>query len=221
MKIGVLGTGMVGEVLAGRLIALGHQVMLASRSPGNEKAVAWADSNGAHAHHGTFADAAAFGEIVIFAVLGTAVVDVARLAGPDAFAGKVVVDVTNPLVYVPGEMPRLDPSFINTTSAGEQLQQALPAARVVKTLNTMNCAVMVNPALAGDNHDVFLCGEDAAAKATVIDLLHAFGWAAPIDLGGIEAARGTEMMMPMWLRLYRHFGSAAFNYRIVAPAASP
>lgn len=112
-------------------------------------------------------------------------------------------------------MPQLIPELINTTSAGEELQKALPRARVVKALNTMNCSVMVNPSLVPGDHDVFLCGDDADAKSVVISLLKDFGWSSPIDLGPISAARGMEMMMPMWLRLWNVVGSVVFNYRIV------
>ncbi len=212
MKIGVLGTGMVGQALAAKLASLGHEVMMGARESGNEKAAAWAKDHGGQA--GSFAETAEFAELVIFATLGAALLEAAELAGPDNLAGKVVVDVTNPLDMSKGFPPTLLPHLSNTTSAGEALQTALPKARVVKALNTMNCEVMVNPSRVPGQHDVFYCGNDASAKATVARILRSFGWSEPIDLGPIEAARGTEGMMPFWLRLYGAIGSADFNYRI-------
>ncbi|WBU59244.1 NADPH-dependent F420 reductase [Paracoccus albus] len=211
MKIGVMGTGMVGHALAGKLAALGHEVMMAAREADNPKARDWAKSTGQRS--GTYAEAAAFAEVVVFAVNGSALLSAAESAGP-ALAGKVVIDVTNPLDTSRDGMPVLIPEMSNTTSAGEMLQASHPEARVVKALNTMNCAVMVDPGRVPGQHDVFLCGNDDAAKATVSTLLRSFGWAAPIDLGPIEAARGMESMMPFWLRLWQALGTADFNYRI-------
>lgn len=218
MKIGILGTGMVGDALATRLSGLGHAVMMGARERDNAKAKAWAEQ-GAARRSGDFSETAVFGEVVIFAVKGDALLDAAARAGADKLDGKVVVDVTNPLVFGQGGLPHLDPDSINTVSAGERLQQALPGARVVKTLNTMTCGVMVDPQRAGSDHDVFVCGEDEDAKAVVAGLLGEMGWAAPIDLGGIEAARATEMMMPIWLRLWRKLGSADFNFKVKRPEA--
>jgi predicted dinucleotide-binding enzyme len=140
--------------------------------------------------------------------------DAARATGAEALTGKVVIDVTNPLDTSQSGVPVLLPGLSNTTSAGEELQKVFPDARVVKTLNTMNCQVMVAPERVPGLHDVFLCGNDAKAKAQVVALLRSFGWPSPIDLGPIEAARGMEGMMPFWLRLWATFGSADFNYHI-------
>ncbi len=213
MKIGVLGTGMVGNALATKLAALGHEVMMGARHKGNEKAATWASENKAHA--GTFAEAAEFGEIVIFATLGSALLDVAALAGPGNLEGKVVIDVTNPLDMSQGFPPTLITGLSNTTSAGEELQKALSGAHVVKALNTMNCQIMVDPSRVPGEHDVFYCGDDDDAKASVAELLKTFGWREPVDLGPLAAARGTEGMMPFWLRMFGIVGSADFNYRIV------
>ncbi|WP_404402028.1 NADPH-dependent F420 reductase [Pelagibacterium halotolerans] len=221
MKIGVLGTGMVGNALATRLAGLGHEVMIAAREKGHPKTIAWAETNGANASHGSFADAARFGEMVIIAVPGTATLDAANLAGPEALAGKVVIDVTNPLVPVPDGLPVLDPALSNTTSVGEQLQAALPDAKVVKALNTVNCAVMADPSLVSGDHDIFISGNDDGAKAEVRRLLESFGWRSIIDLGDITAARGTEMAMPFWLRLWHRIGTTAFNYKIVVKEPTP
>jgi hypothetical protein len=152
--------------------------------------------------------------MVIFATRGAALLDAARATGAEALAGKVVIDVTNPLATSRSGVPALLPDLSNTTSAGEELQKTFPDARVVKTLNTMNCQVMVAPERVPGLHDVFLCGNDAKAKAQVVALLRSFGWPSPIDLGPIEAARGMEGMMPFWLRLWATFGSADFNYHI-------
>lgn len=221
MRIGILGTGMVGTTIATRLVGLGHEVMIGARSRDNGKAAEWARQAGAGATHGNFADAATFGELVVMATLGSAVLDVARLAGSDALAGKTVLDVTNPLEFPKGGVPQLIPALCNITSIGEELQKALPRAHVVKALNTMTCTVMVDPSRVPGAHDVFLCGNDDGAKAAVVALLNQFGWPAPIDLGSIEAARGTEMMMPIWLSLWRHLGTADFNYRVVRAEVAP
>ncbi|MEM9009968.1 MAG: NAD(P)-binding domain-containing protein [Pseudomonadota bacterium] len=213
MKIGVLGTGMVGRALASKLASLGHEVMMGARARGNEKASAWATENKGQV--GSFADAGAFGELVVVATLGSATLGAALAAGEDNLAGKVLLDVTNPLDMSAGFPPTLLPDLINTTSLGEALQNALPRSHVVKALNTMNCEVMVAPGRIAGDHDVFYCGNDTAAKTMVADLLKSFGWEAPIDLGGIEAARGTEGLMTFWLRMYGVVGNADFNYKIV------
>ncbi|MEM6383031.1 MAG: NAD(P)-binding domain-containing protein [Pseudomonadota bacterium] len=213
MKISVLGMGMVGHALATKLSALGHQVMMAARNRDNEKAQTWAEKNNASA--GSFEDAGRFGDLVIIATLGSATLDAARMAGENNLAGKVVLDVTNPLDMSDGFPPTLMDKLSNTSSLGEQLQAALPRAHVVKALNTMNCDVMVDPSRIPGEHDVFLCGNDAGAKQTVVELLKSFGWTDPVDLGPIEAARGTEGMMNFWLRMYGAVGHADFNYKIV------
>jgi predicted dinucleotide-binding enzyme len=215
MKFGVLGTGMVGEALGGRLAGLGHQVMMGARAKTNDKAAAWAAKTGVGASHGTFADAATFGDTILLAALGSAALDVVLAAGIANLAGKVLIDVTNPLDFSRGMPPGLIPAYSNGTSLAEAIQKAAPHARVVKALNTMNCQVMVNPALLPGEHDVFVSGDDLAAKADVVALLKTFGWKAPIDLGPLMTARGTEAMMLVWLSLWGALGTADFNYRIV------
>ncbi len=215
MKIGVLGTGMVGQALANKLVALGHEVMMGARSADNETAAEWRNQYESNAQVGSFAQAAAFGDIVLLAVKGEIVVQVAEAAGVDNTNGKVVIDVTNPLDFSNGMPPSMIPSLSNTTSAGEEVQKVLSGARVVKTLNTMNCDIMVDPSRVPGEHDVFISGDDADAKATVRDLLQSFGWSDPIDLGPLSTARGTEGMMPFWLSMWGVVGSANFNYRIV------
>ncbi len=215
MKYAVLGTGMVGHTLATKLVALGHEVRMGARTADNEKAVDWAAGQGGRAGHGSFAEVAGWADRVIFAVNGAAILDVAEATTNAAVAGKTVIDVTNPLDFSHGMPPTLIPELSNTTSAGEALQAKLPDAHVVKTLNTMNHEIMVDPARVPGDHDVFLCGDDANAKADVTALLAEFGWTDPVDLGPLSAARGTEGLMPFWLRMWGVAGSADFNYRIV------
>lgn len=212
MRIGVLGTGGVGQTIATALVQRGHEVQLGARSATNEKATGWAAKNGPTASHGTFADAAAFGEIVFNCTSGTASLDALRLAGAANLDGKTLVDVSNPLDFSRGMPPTL--SVCNTESLAEQIQAAFPGARVVKTLNTMNAQIMVNPAIVPGEHDVFVSGNDAGAKAQVAELLRSFGWRNIIDLGDITSARGTEMVLPLWLRLFGAFKSPNLNFHI-------
>jgi 8-hydroxy-5-deazaflavin:NADPH oxidoreductase len=211
MKIGMLGTGMVGESLGIKLVQLGHQVKMGSRTAGNETAAKWVKASGTNASQGTFADAAEFGEIVFICLKGEVVLDVVRsVAG--ALSGKIVVDVSNPLDFSHGMPPSL--SICNTNSLGEEVQKALPAAQVVKTLNIVNCEVMVDPAKGGDP-TMLICGNDAGAKSGVAALLKSIGWSDFIDLGDITKARGTEMLLPLWLNLMGVFSHVHFGFRIV------
>lgn len=214
MKVAVLGTGMVGQAVASKLVEVGHEVRMGSRSAGNEKAVAWAAKAGPSAGEGRFADAAAFGEIVINATSGGASIDALQAAGGENLAGKVLVDLANPLDASGGFPPVL--TVCNTDSLGEQIQRAFPDVRVVKTLNTVNVAVMVNPGSLPGHHVVFLSGNDPDAKSTTVELLQSLGWPAAdiIDLGDITTARGTEMYLPLWLRLMQTVGSPNFNIAI-------
>ncbi|HET7486419.1 MAG TPA: NAD(P)-binding domain-containing protein [Acidimicrobiales bacterium] len=214
MDIGVLGTGVVGQTLATKLVALGHTVTMGSRQAGNEKAVAWAASAGERGSEGTFADAAAGAELIVNATAGAASVDVLTAAGAANLAGKVVLDVSNPLDFSRGMPPTL--SVCNTDSVGEQLQRAFPEARVVKSLNTVNCDVMVDPSIVPGPHTMFVAGNDDAAKAEVRSLLESFGWPPGdlLDLGDIVAARGMEMYLPLWLRLWGATGTGHLNVHV-------
>src|SRR5947207_2429809 len=198
MRIGMLGTGTVGSTLAAKLTELGHDVKVGSRDPGSR-----------------FADAAAHGEIVFNATKGTASLEALRLAGAENLAGKPLVDVANPLDMSKGFPPTL--SVCNDDSLAEQIQREFPDARVVKTLNTMNADVMVNPGLVPGDHNVFLAGDDDSAKREVAALLETFGWTAEriVDLGGIDAARGMEMYLPLWLRLFRSAGTGHINIAVL------
>jgi 8-hydroxy-5-deazaflavin:NADPH oxidoreductase len=215
MKIGVLGTGTVGATLGSKLVELGHEVKMGSREAGNENAVEWAESAGANASEGSFADAAVFGELLINATSGSASVQALEAAGAEDLAGKVLVDVANPLDFSGGMPPTL--SVCNDDSLGERIQASFPDAKVVKALNTMNASVMVEPDSLGESTNVFVCGNDSGAKARVIELLETFGWLSGdiIDLGDITAARGTEMYLPIWLRMMGALGTPQFNIRAV------
>ena len=215
MRIGVLGTGMVGRAIATKLVALGHEVMMGSRTADSETAAEWVASAGSGGSQGTFADAAAFGELVFNCTAGTASLEALEMAGAENLAGKTLVDVANPLDFSQGMPPRL---FIcNTDSLAEQIQRAFPDARVVKTLNTVNCEVMVDPARVPGEHDVFVCGNDETAKAEVVELLRSFGWWVEniVDLGDISAARGTEAYLLLWLRLRGAFQTGHLNIKVL------
>ena len=224
MKIAVLGTGMVGRTIAGALAGLGHDVVIGTRDPQATLARTEPDMMGAapfaqwHAANpgislAPFADAAAGVDLIVNATNGAGSLAALTAAGTDNLAGKVIMDISNPLDFSQGMPPSLNP--VNTDSLGEQIQRTFPEARVVKTLNTMNASVMVDPArVAGGDHTVFASGNDADAKAAVTDLLKGFGHRDVIDLGDITSARGVEMLMPIWLRIWGALGTGAFNFKI-------
>ncbi|KRF26371.1 NADPH-dependent F420 reductase [Phycicoccus sp. Soil803] len=217
MKIAVLGTGSVGQALAGRLLELGHDVVVGTRDPEatrsrSESFVAWHDAH-RDASLATFAEAAAAAELVVNATSGPGALPALESAGADHLAGKVVIDISNPLDFSAGFPPTL---FVkDTDSLAEQIQRTFPQARVVKTLNTLTAALMVNPGDLGADSSVFVSGNDDAAKATVTELLQSFGHTDVIDLGDITTARGPEMLLPVWLRLMGALGTPTFNFKIV------
>jgi predicted dinucleotide-binding enzyme len=213
MRYGVLGTGMVGQTLATRLTELGHDVLMGSRTADNKEADAWRQRVGARGRVGTFRDAAAFGETLLNCTQGSVSPAVLHSVEAKDLVDKVLIDVANPLDLSGGKPPTL--TICNTDSLGERLQREFPMTKVVKAFNTCNCRVMVDPGRVRGDHDVFVCGNDAGAKETVKALLRDFGWATIIDLGDITAARATEQLMPIWLRLYGLLGSADFNFKIV------
>lgn len=214
MRIGVLGTGSVGRTIATKLLELGHEVTMGSRSAESEGLNEWLGEAGEGAGGGTFADAASAGELIFNCTAGTASLEALNAAGADNLAGKTLVDVANPLDFSGGFPPTL--SVCNDDSLAEQIQAAHPQARVVKALNTINAAVMIDPGRVPGDHVIFVCGDDEAAKAQVCGLLEAIGWAREriVDLGDITAARATEMYLPLWLRLMKTLGSAEFNISI-------
>jgi len=214
MKIGILGTGIVGNTIGTKLVQLGHEVKMGSRTANNEKAAAWVKSAGANASQGTFKDTASFSEIIFNCTGGMVSLEVMKLAGKDNLRGKILIDAANPLDFSKGMPPSL--SVCNTDSLGEQIQKELPDTKVVKALNTVNCKVMVEPSLVPGDHDIFICGNDDDAKAEVIKILKDwFGWKSVIDLGDISGARTTEMLLPLWVRLIGIYKIPNFNFKIV------
>jgi 8-hydroxy-5-deazaflavin:NADPH oxidoreductase len=214
MKVAVLGTGAVGRTIATKMLELRHEVTMGSRSAEGESLREWVTGAGEGAAGGTFAEAAAAGELVFNCTAGTASLAALEAAGAENLAGKVLVDAANPLDFSGGFPPTL--SVCNDDSLAEQIQRAFPEARVVKSLNTVNAEVMVDPAGIPGDHVIFVCGDDEAAKAQVSELLEAMGWprGSIVDLGGISAARAAEMYLPLWLRLYNAVGTPAFNISI-------
>lgn len=214
MMFSVFGTGMVGEAIGTKLVSLGHDVCMGARSASSEKAAAWQKKNGDRAKVGTFSDAAAFGEIVFCCLKGDGAV-AALTPLSTSLTGKILVDVTNPLDFSKGMPPSL--SVVNTDSLGEQIQAALTYTRVVKALNTVTAALMVAPEkLAHGDHTLLMCGNDADAKGQVREICGTwFGWKDIVDLGDITNARGTEMYLALWLRLYGVLGTPGFNLKVV------
>jgi predicted dinucleotide-binding enzyme len=214
MNIGILGTGTVGQTIGGKLMQLGHTVKMGSRSAKNEKAAEWVSKHGAKASPGTFAEAAAFGELLFNCTNGTGSLEALEAVGRDNLRGKVLVDIANPLDFSRGFPPSL--WVCNTDSLGEQIQRTFPEARVVKSLNTVTAAVMVNPGMLPAETDIFVSGEDAAAKAEVTTILRDwFGWRSVIDLGGIATARNVEMWLPLWVNLMGTVGTPFFNIKVI------
>jgi len=205
---------MVGKAISTKLVQLGHGVKMGSRTTNNEKATEWVKASGANATQGTFADAAAFGELVFNCTSGMASLEVLKFAGVNNLNGKILIDISNPLDFSKGMPPSL--SVCNTDSLGEQIQRTFPQVKVVKTLNTVNCNVMVNPSLVPGSHDIFISGNDATAKSKVAEILkNWFGWKSVIDLGDITTARGSEMLLPIWVRLMGVLQTPNFNFKIV------
>lgn len=208
---------MVGNALGTKLVQRGHEVTMGSRSANNEAARKWANSLGERARTGTFRDAATFGEVVISCTGGMHSMEALESVGADPICGKILIDVSNPLQFQPDGGMILD--FCNTDSLGEQIQRAFPFTKVVKALNTVNCEIMIDPSRVPGDHNLFICGNDAEAKREVITLLGEwFEWKAAniLDLGDIREARGTEMMMPLWMTLFQKvIGHPHFNYQII------
>ena len=224
MRIAVLGTGPVGQQVSARLAELGHEVTIGTRDVdaamartgsdafGNPPFPAWREQHPGIAV-ATLAEATANAELVVNATNGSGSIEALESAGEQNLAGKVLVDIANPLDFSQGMPPSL--TISNTDSLGEQIQRRFPDVKVVKALNTVNAYVMVDPRrIAGGDHSLFVSGDDADAKAQVIELLESFGWSDVIDLGDISTARGTEMYLPLWVRLFA-LGSPMFNIKVV------
>lgn len=225
MKISVLGTGPVGQAIAARLAAVGHAVFVGTRAPdatlartdkdlfGNPPFKDWREKNSG-IQLGTFAQAGAHGEMIVNATGGAVSLEAVKAAGERNLAGKILVDVANPLDFSRGMPPSL--TVCNDDSLGEQLQRALPETKVVKTLNTMNAYLMVEPRqLADAGHTVFVSGNDDGAKKTVSGLLESFGWRDIVDLGDITTARGTEMVVALWARVFMATQTPIFQFKLV------
>lgn len=226
MKFGILGTGVVGQTIAEKLVQLGHNVMIGTRDKKTTLAKTGKDNFGRPAPSewlknnlkvqlGTFAEAAEFGELIVNATNGFGTMPALEAAGKNNLAGKIMIDISNPLDFSKGMPPTL---FIsNTDSLAEQIQRAYPEAKVVKALNTMNAYIMTNPKLLPEPTNVFLNGNDSGAKNEVKKLLMSFGWNDQeiIDMGDISTARGTEQILPMWVRLWGTFQTPMFNFKMV------
>ena len=212
MRIGILGTGIVGQTIGSALVHRGHEVRLGSRTANNPKAQDWVAAHRERASQGTFADAATFGALMFNCTSGTASLEALHAAGIGNLAGKILIDVANPLDFSRGMPPIL--SICNADSLAERIQAEFPATKVVKALNTMSAKVMTDPASVPGEHDVFLSGNDPEAKAHVRELLQSFGWQNIVDLGDITTARGPEMMLPVWLRLWGAFKTPMINFHI-------
>ena len=228
MKIAILGSGMVGQVLASRFTELGHEVCMATRDPEATRTrtdpnpmsgisfAAWYARN-PDVELCAFSGVPADTDLLVNATAGVSSLKALEAVGGQKLRGKVLLDLANPLDFSKGMPPTL--TVCNTDSLGEQIQRAYPETRVVKALNTMNCQVMVAPELVPGQHQAFLCGDDAGAKEMVSALLQAMGWPEGriLDLGGISASRGTEMLMPFWLSLVGSLGTPLINYKIEGP----
>lgn len=226
MNIGILGTGVVGQTIAGKLAELGHEVMVGTRDVSKTMARTEPDPYGLPSFSvwlkqypcvktGSFTESARHGEVVINATSGEGSLDALTLAGASNLNGKVLIDISNPLDFSKGMPPIL--SIYNSDSLGEQIQRAFPEVKVIKTLNTVTASLMVNPQQLEDGeHHIFVSGNDAKAKAQVVSwLISWFGWKHIIDLGDITTARGVEMYLPIWLRLWGALGTGIFNIQVV------
>ena len=226
MQIAILGTSMVGQTLSGKLSALGHEIKVGTRDVAQTLARSEPNAFGLPAFGvwqrdhpavtlGTYAEAARHGEVVLNATNGVGSLAALELAGASNLNGKILIDIANPLDFTQGMPPAL--SVCNTDSLGEQIQRAYPAVKVVKALNTVTAFLMVDPGLVGGgDHTLFVCGNDAAAKAEVTAWLKSwFGWKDVLDLGDISNARGTEMYLALWVRAWGAFGTGMFNVKIV------
>lgn len=229
MKISIIGTGSVGQTIALKLAELGHNVMIGTRNVSDKLAITAKDSYGnppfgewlkanSKVRLGSFAESAAFGEIIINATHGGSSLTALKLAEAKNLSGKILIDIANPLDFSKGMPPSLLPGLNNTNSLGEEIQKTFPDTKVVKTLNTMWCGLMVNPdMIGGGDHINYISGNDAAAKREVKKLLNQFGWRNDnlIDLGDISGSRATESLLPIWLRVHGVIQNGAFNFRLI------
>jgi predicted dinucleotide-binding enzyme len=225
MKVTVLGTGMVGQAVAGRLAELGHEVTMGTRDVaattartepdgmGNPPVSAWLADHPA-VRLASYSEAAVGADLIVNATTGSGSIAALEAVGPDGRSGRVLLDIANPLDFSAGFPPTL--TVKDTDCLAEQIQRAFPDLRVVKALNTLTAALMVHPELVGGgDHTVFVSGDDAQAKQVVVDLLGQLGHRDVIDLGALSTARGTEMLLPLWVRLMAALGTPMFQLKVV------
>lgn len=212
MKVAILGSGGVGQDLGLGFLGLGHQVKMGSRDPHKKEIQEWLAKAGPKASAGSFGEAASFGDLAVLATQWSGTENALKLAGPTNLIGKVVIDATNPLLFGPDAPPAL--AIGGNDSAGEQVQRWLPGARVVKAFNSVNHAFMVHPSLPGGPPDMFLCGDDEAAKKEVAAICRAFGWGV-IDLGGLEAARLLEPLALIYIRHAIRTGTWDYAFKLL------
>jgi predicted dinucleotide-binding enzyme len=224
MKIAIIGGGSVGQTLAAKLIANGHDVRLGIRNPSaaelaKERMMAkplaqWQKDTGGKVV--SFSDAAKHGEIVFAATHGATAIDALKLAGAENLKGKVLVDISNPLDFSQGMPPSLLPQYTQFTSLGEETQKAFPETHVVKAFNTISVFAMVDASFIKGDHDLIIAGNNADAKKTVEAFARKeFGWKSVVDLGDIVGARATEHLLPLWVRLFQLGSSPAVNIKLV------
>jgi 8-hydroxy-5-deazaflavin:NADPH oxidoreductase len=226
MNIGILGTGVVGQTIAEKLVQLGHDVMMGTRDRKATLAKTGKDNfgrpsfsewlkNNYKVQFGTYSEAASFGEFIVNATSGMGSIEALKMAGENNLANKILLDISNPLDFSKGMPPTL--SVCNTDSLAEQIQRTFPKSKVVKGLNTLTSMLMVNPSLLSESTNIFLNGNDSNAKSEVKKLLKTFGWNENdiIDMGDITTARGTEQILPIWVRLWGTLQTPMFNFKIV------
>lgn len=211
MRVGILGSGVVGQVLGTGFVSSGYDVMIGSRTPGSPKLKSWTQKAGGKASTGTFAQTAAYGEIIVLATLGEATEKIIDAAGPSNFRGKLLIDATNPLDFSKGMPPGL---FVGLTdSLGERVQRKLPEAKVVKCFNTVGNSQMINPTFK--DVEMLICGDDREAKRKVERILKEFGWKGAIDVGGIDGARWLEALVPLWVRVGAGLNSRNHVFKVL------
>ncbi len=226
IQVGILGTGAVGRTIGSRLTELGHHVMIGTRDVSKTMAKTERNQYGGppfgewhkqhrNIHVGSFAETAAFGEIIFNCTSGSGALDALRSANPQNLKGKTVVDISNPLDFSKGMPPTLIPQYTNTNSLAEEIQKAFPGANIVKALNIVNCEVMVDAKKTNGDPTMFIAGNNSQAKDEVRDILTQFGWNDVIDLGDITGARGMEMLLPVWLRIWASTQNGYFGFKIV------
>ncbi|MFI5038673.1 MAG: NADPH-dependent F420 reductase [Solirubrobacterales bacterium] len=213
-RVGVLGSGEVGRRLAAGFSSRGHDVMIGSREPDKPELREWLDGDGAGIKAGTFPETAAHGDLIVLAVLGNAAEEAIAEAGPDSFAGKIVIDAMNPLDFSAGFPPKL--SICGEDSLGERVQRALPDAKVVKAFNTIGNPYFVDPSFSEGRPTMLIAGNDDDAKRTVGDIVADFGWPDAIDIGGIEGSRELEAICILWVKIGGRRGAWDHGFKLLA-----